>query len=402
MRRTVKLGDILSLQNGYAFKSAEYQDDGYFVMRITNVQQGYISPNNPKYIRIDKGSKLEKFILEEGDILVSLTGDVGRVGVIENEHLPAALNQRVARVTGVKRELVNIDYLFIYMNSHAFRRQVEEFSHGAAQANVSTKDILSINVVLPPLAEQKRIVAKLDAAFAEIDSAIELVGTKQANAEKLKASLLDASLKDDDAMWKTVKLGDVCEIQPKKAQIKKKLSDNDEISFMPMDDLGINEMYPSANQTKTLAKAYSSYTYFEDNDVLLAKITPCFENGKLGIATNLTNGVGFGSSEYIVLRCGEQVLPQYIYYHLNQPSFRAEGKNKMSGAVGHKRVPKDFVESLKLPLPPLALQQRIVAKLDAAFAEIETVFATTKMAIDNYTALKSSLLKQELNPSEAA
>ena len=194
-------------------------------------------------------------------------------------------------------------------------------------------------------------------------------------------------------MWKTVKLGDVCEIQPKKAQVKKKLADTDPVSFMPMEDLGIDEMHPAANQTKTLAKAYSSYTYFEDNDVLLAKITPCFENGKLGIASNLENGVGFGSSEYIVLRCGEEVLPQYIYYHLNQPSFRAKGKEQMSGAVGHKRLPKDFVENLEIPLPSLAEQQRIVAKLDAAFAEIDRAVEQVEAKQANAERLKASLLE---------
>ena len=197
-------------------------------------------------------------------------------------------------------------------------------------------------------------------------------------------------------MWKTVKLGDVCEIQPKKAQAKKKLVDTDTISFMPMKDLGINEMHPTANQKKTLAKAYSSYTYFEDNDVLLAKITPCFENGKLGIASNLMNGVGFGSSEYIVLRCGEEVLPQYIYYHLNQPSFRAEGKAQMSGAVGHKRVPIDFVENLEIPLPPLAEQERIVAKLDAAFAEIDRGIKTTQAKESEISRLNTSILSTTL------
>ena len=195
-------------------------------------------------------------------------------------------------------------------------------------------------------------------------------------------------------MWETVKLGDVCEIQPKKAQVKKKLADTDTVSFMPMDDLGIDEMHPIANQTKTLAKAYSSYTYFEDNDVLLAKITPCFENGKLGIATNLANGVGFGSSEYIVLRCGKQVLPQYIYYHLNQPSFRANGKAQMSGAVGHKRVPKDFVENLEISLPPLAEQQRIVAKLDAAFAEIDRAVGVDRERVASMISLEQALLEE--------
>ncbi len=193
-------------------------------------------------------------------------------------------------------------------------------------------------------------------------------------------------------MWKTVKLGDVCEIQPKKAQVKKKLADTDTVSFMPMEDLGIDEMYPAANQTKTLAKAYSSYTYFEDNDVLLAKITPCFENGKLGIVSNLKNGVGFGSSEYIVLRCGEEVLSQYIYYRLSQPSFRANGKEQMSGAVGHKRLPKDFVENLEIPLPPLKEQQRIVTKLDAAFAEIDKAVKITVLKKEEINKFKNSIL----------
>ena len=198
-------------------------------------------------------------------------------------------------------------------------------------------------------------------------------------------------------MWKPVKLGDVCELQPKKAQVKQKLADDDDVTFMPMDDLGIDRMYPTANQNKSLAKAYGSYTYFEENDVLLAKITPCFENGKLGIATNLTNGVGFGSSEYIVLRCSEQVLPQYIYYLLNRPSFRAEGKAQMSGAVGHKRVPKDFIENLEVPLPPLAEQQRIVAKLDAAFAEIDKKTQSALEKIENAYSFERNILDAALS-----
>ena len=201
-------------------------------------------------------------------------------------------------------------------------------------------------------------------------------------------------------MWKSVRLGDVCEIQPKKAQIKERLSDADEVSFMPMDNLGIDKMYPTANQTKTMANVYGSYTYFEDNDVLLAKITPCFENGKLGIATSLKNGVGFGSSEYIVLRCGEEVLPQYIYYHLNQPNFRVEGKKYMSGAVGHKRVPKDFVENFELQLPPLPDQQRIVAKLDAAFAEIDRAIDVAESKYTEVEKLKAALLASALRSED--
>ncbi len=108
---------------------------------------------------------------------------------------------------------------------------------------------------------------------------------------------------------------------------------------------------------------FSSYTYFADDDILLAKITPCFENGKLGVARGLTNGVGFGSSEYIVLRSKGKIDSEYLFHYLSQNSFRATGAKTMNGAVGHKRVPKEFIEELEIPLPPLLEQKRIVAIL---------------------------------------
>ena len=197
-------------------------------------------------------------------------------------------------------------------------------------------------------------------------------------------------------MWKTVKLGDVCEIQPAKKQIKNKLSEDDKVSFLPMECLSINTMYPLTTQSKTLKEVYPSYTYFENRDVLLAKITPCFENGKLGIAQNLVNGVGFGSSEYIVLRCSKEILPEFLYYFLNQSSYRSKGKQKMTGAVGHKRVPKEFVENTIISLPPLAEQERIARKLDAAFAQLEIMKSASCKSQENYQALKLAILKQEL------
>ncbi len=193
MWKTVKLGEVLELQNGYAFKSKEYSQDGFFVMRITNVQQGYISAHNPKYIQIASASKLTKFILEEGDILVSLTGDIGRVGVIREEHLPAALNQRVARVQSVDASL-DSRFLFHYLNSAIFRNQVEALGKGAAQANVSTKEILEITLELPPLTEQQRIVAKLDAAFAEIEIILATTSKSKENYSFLKSAILAQEL----------------------------------------------------------------------------------------------------------------------------------------------------------------------------------------------------------------
>jgi type I restriction enzyme, S subunit len=162
-------------------------------------------------------------------------------------------------------------------------------------------------------------------------------------------------------------LADLCEIRPPKDEVRQRLRDSDLVSFVPMEDLGISQKFLEPRSERELGQVENSYTYFADGDVLLAKITPCFENGKLGIARNLKNGVGFGSSEYFVFRPNENLHNEYLYYLLLQDSFRAEGERTMTGAVGHKRVSKEFIEHYPIPVPPLAEQQRIVAILDETF-----------------------------------
>src|SRR5680860_948321 len=105
-----------------------------------------------------------------------------------------------------------------------------------------------------------------------------------------------------------------------------------------MEDLGIDQMFLEPRAERQFSQVAGSYTYFADDDVLLAKITPCFENGKLGIARGLVNGVGFGSSEFIVFRQSGELASEFLFYYLSQDGFRDAGQRVMSGAVGHKRV----------------------------------------------------------------
>jgi len=160
-----------------------------------------------------------------------------------------------------------------------------------------------------------------------------------------------------------------------------------------MEDLGIDQKLLVPTQTRPLADVAGSYTYFADGDVLLAKITPCFENGKLGIAANLTNGVGFGSSEYMVFRPGPTLNKEWLYYYLSRDTFRAEGAARMSGAVGHKRVAKEFIDAYPIPVPPLPEQQRIVGILDEAFDGIATAKANAEKNLQNARALFESHLQ---------
>jgi type I restriction enzyme M protein len=183
-----------------------------------------------------------------------------------------------------------------------------------------------------------------------------------------------------------VSIGDVCTVNPRKSQ----LSDRDQnmrVSFVPMADVNEKQIAFQPSDEKMLSEVSASYTYFEDNDVLLAKVTPCFENGKAGIARNLTNGIGFGSSEFYVLRSSEQVLPEWIYFCVMHPLFRDTAIAQMTGTGGLQRVPRDYVENFQIPLPPLAVQQEIVAEIEGYQKEIER--------------LKGEIASQEMNIQKA-
>ena len=194
------------------------------------------------------------------------------------------------------------------------------------------------------------------------------------------------------AGWKTAPLGELAQIRPNKKEAKSVLADDDEVSFVPMDCLKVDQVELAEHEARPLGKVYGGYTYFRDGDVLLAKITPCFENGKLGIANDLTNGVGFGSSEFFVLRPSEELLAGYLYHFLNRQSLRDWAKGQMTGAVGHKRVPKELVEALEIPLPPLEEQQRIVAVLDEAFEGLARARAHAEANLQNARELFENFL----------
>lgn len=181
------LGDLIEIQNGYAFKSDEYTDSGHFVMRIGNVQDGEISLNNPRYIRLTD-QRLERFVLEEGDILISLTGNIGRVGVIRAQHLPAVLNQRVARIT-VKSQAIDRDFLFRFLSSRTFWAGLQDAGHGAAQQNVSTKEIESVLLTVPSRIVQRAAVDEFNKFDEEVNHLTHLYERKLAALEELKQSL---------------------------------------------------------------------------------------------------------------------------------------------------------------------------------------------------------------------
>lgn len=153
--RKVCLGKICDILNGYAFKSSNYVSDGIRVIRITNVQKGYIADGDPKYYPIDTQDTLKKYMLNQDDLLVSLTGNVGRVGLLPKSLLPAALNQRVACLR-LKKSIEGIDtkYLFHALNSDVFENACINSSNGIAQKNLSTEWLKDYHIPLYSVEEQ--------------------------------------------------------------------------------------------------------------------------------------------------------------------------------------------------------------------------------------------------------
>ena len=166
-----------------------------------------------------------------------------------------------------------------------------------------------------------------------------------------------------DHAFPLVRLAEVCLINPRKSQLNG-MSPDTRVSFVPMSDVNEFRISFAAREERHLSDVSNSYTYFEDNDVLLAKVTPCFENGKAGIARGLLNGIGFGSSEYYVFRPTESVLPEWIYFCLMHPLFRNYAIPQMTGTGGLQRVPRSCVEDFQIPLPPLEVQKEIVAEIE--------------------------------------
>ena len=172
------------------------------------------------------------------------------------------------------------------------------------------------------------------------------IATDHAHSHPVHATYSDpanppgAVMKSD---WPVSAVGEHCVLRPPKSEARARLAVDARVSFLPMEDLGIDVKYPTPTKARKLAEVAGSYTYFADGDVLLAKITPCFQNGKLGIASGLCNGVGFGSSEFFVLRPCDKLDREYLYYFLSRDDFRQEGVQRMGGSVGQQRVPPEFL-----------------------------------------------------------
>lgn len=188
--------------------------------------------------------------------------------------------------------------------------------------------------------------------------------------------------------WRWVKLGDVCELNPRRPLIERK--DTEPTSFIPMEAVDAISGMVSDLRIRPFGEVKKGYTYFADGDVLFAKITPCMQNGKHAIAHGLIDGVGFGTTEFHVLRPSEAVIADLVWFFVRQPSILTEATEHFTGAVGQQRLPADYLADLEIPLPPLPEQQRIAAILREQMAAVETARAAAQARLEAVKALPAA------------
>lgn len=193
--------------------------------------------------------------------------------------------------------------------------------------------------------------------------------------------------------WRWVKLGEVCAINPARPKNFNRSSDVP-TTFVPMASIDEKTGTISKPEIVPYSKVYKGYTYFEEDDVLFAKITPCMQNGKHAIARNLIDGIGFGTTEFHVLRHGKESLSEWIWYFIRQPNFLEEAKAYFSGAVGQQRVPKSFLSNYIIPLPPIEEQKHIAVKIQELMQETASARTACEKELEAINALPQAILRK--------
>ncbi|WP_107874545.1 restriction endonuclease subunit S [Neisseria weaveri] len=416
----VRLGEIGQIIGGGTPKTthSEYWNDGSIP---------WITPADMRSLTsryIEKGARnitqkgLESSsarLLPKGSVLFSSRAPIGYVAIAKAE---MATNQGFKSIVPFQ-EAMN-EYLYYVLL--AFKSEIEKLGTGTTFKEVSGAVVGNVAIPLPPLAEQARIVAKLDALLAETD-ALKAQETALADAQKnfpkmLRASLLQAAIEgklteresgDGHAQellqqiqaekaaqiqagrlkkskglpeisedekpftipenWVWVRLGEVAQINP-----RNKADDETAAAFVPMSLLNGGFQNSFSFEERAWKAIKKGYTHFAENDVVIAKITPCFQNRKSAVMRGLPNKIGAGTTELHVLRpYSKKVMPEYLLLIAKNAAFISGGVANFTGTAGQQRVSSTFVENYPIPLPPLAEQARIVAKLDALLAQIESL-----------------------------
>ena len=385
-----RLGDLCDVLNGYAFRSEQYVNAGVRIIRIANVQKGYIEDSAPVFYPLNN-SECKKYTLNEGDLLLSLTGNVGRVALLQKKFLPAALNQRVACLRIKDESILSKSFLFNFLNSDYFENKCIESAKGVAQKNMSTEWLKEYEIPLFAIERQEKI-------SKELDTIGKLIFLRKQQLSKLdelvKSRFVEmfGSIKNNHQRYPVVKIGSCAKLQ---GGFAFKSSDylNDGIRLVQISN--VNKDTLDWDSINCVPQAFlQKYKDFELHvgDLVLAMTRPVIKSlDAVKIATVSENDV----PSLLNQRVGRFVVDRkklhsvYLMVLCQMPEFR-EYVEAMSGNSLQPNISSKQVEDYSIVLPPLALQEQF-----AAFVEhVNKSKFEIQKSLEKLETLKKALMQK--------
>lgn len=380
-----KLGEVCDILNGYAFKSNQYTTSGVRIIRISNVQKGYIEDKSPVYYPCDD-ENVKKYELKQNDLLISLTGNVGRTALLEEKFLPAALNQRVSCVRLKEPDKVLKTYLFHLLNSDYFEQQCMKAAEGVAQKNLSPKWLFEYKIPIYSIERQKEISNTLD----KIDLLIILRKQQLAKLDELvKARFVEmfGTFPANPFRWDTGKIQDV-------------VSDVRYGSSRPAVEGG---KYPYLRMNNI---TYSGELDLRDTkriDIPDSELDKCTvrRGDVLFNRTNSKELVGktcvYNRDELMVLagfvirvRVNERIRPEVLSAFLNMDFSKRMLIGMCKTAIGQANINAKELQNIDLYIPPIELQDQFVALKN----KIDQQKQTVQQSLEKLELMKKALMQE--------
>ena len=361
----------------------------------------YWESGNNKWISIADLSKCGKYIYDTkeclSDIAVPESGikqipantvvmsfklSIGKTAITSE---PMYSNEAIMSFRDRKLVQLLPEYIYYLLLS----KNWDDGTNKAVMGKTLNKATLSkVKVNIHSMQEQQELVYVLNQATA-------LIELHQQQLQKLD-DLVKARFVEmfgmpgtDTKGWGLQYLGTCCELNPKKGTDKRLVSGLS-VSFVPMPAVSESGKI-DASQIKAYDEVKTGFTYFAENDVLFAKITPCMENGKGAVAVGLCNNIGFGSTEFHILRpINNKSNPYWLYSLTSFDAFRKDAADNMTGSAGQRRVPAVFLEKYKVTLPPIELQNQFAAFVK----QTDKSKVAVQKSLDEAQLLFDSLMQQ--------
>ena len=339
MNDKIKLKDACKILNGFAFKSSKYVDSGIRIIRITNVQKGYVEDERPAFYPNSEESTIRDYMLEENDLLLSLTGNVGRVALLDKRWLPAALNQRVACLR-IKGDRIIKYYLYFALLSDKFENDCIKSSKGIAQKNMSTEWLKDYEIPLPSVQKQREIVSLLKQLSMIIKNKIEQI---QQLDDLIKARFVE--MFDSSKTYPIRPLSDIAEYWNGLTYKPTDVSDGGTIVLRSSN---IQNMQLDLDDIVRVKCDISNKKIVKKNDILM-----CSRNGsaklvgKVALIPNLPEQMSFGAFMMII----RSEYYQYLMTYFQLPEFRSQIS---TGTTTINQITRYMLDKVKLPVPDKA------------------------------------------------